>query len=75
MCMSNKLGNPICRCLAGLVPKPDTITGCGPECTVRIYPVFRIQNSGLGMAFSNTFCDREQKLLMVFFDCYHFQFF
>ena len=34
MCMANKLGNPICRCLAGLVPKPDTITGCGPECTV-----------------------------------------
>jgi len=34
MCMANKLGNPICRCLAGLVPKPDTITGCGPECTI-----------------------------------------
>ena len=34
MCMSNKLGNPICRCLAGLIPKPDTITGCGPECTI-----------------------------------------
>ena len=34
MCMANKLGNPICRCLKGLVPKPDTITGCGPECTV-----------------------------------------
>ena len=32
--MANKLGNPICRCLKGLVPKPDTITGCGPECTV-----------------------------------------
>ena len=31
--MSNKLGNPICRCLQGLIPKPDTITGCGPECT------------------------------------------
>jgi len=31
-CMSNKLGNPICRCLQGLIPKPDTITGCGPEC-------------------------------------------
>ena len=25
-------GNPICRCEPGLVPKPDTITGCGPEC-------------------------------------------
>jgi len=31
-CMSNKIGNPICRCLEGLIPKPDTITGCGPEC-------------------------------------------
>ena len=35
MCMANKFGNPICRCLGKLVPKPDTITGCGPECTVR----------------------------------------
>jgi len=34
MCMVNKIGNPICRCLKGLIPKPDTITGCGPECTV-----------------------------------------
>jgi len=34
MCMANKLGNPICRCLAGLIPKPDTITGCGPECVI-----------------------------------------
>ncbi len=25
-------GNPICRCEPGLIPKPDTITGCGPEC-------------------------------------------
>jgi len=33
MCMANKFGNPICRCLGKLVPKPDTITGCGPECT------------------------------------------
>merc|ERR1719370_669620 len=31
-CMVNSLGNPICRCEEGLVPKPDTITGCGPEC-------------------------------------------
>ena len=37
MCMANKFGNPICRCLGKLVPKPDTITGCGPECTVSIY--------------------------------------
>jgi len=33
MCMANKFGNPICRCLGKLIPKPDTITGCGPECT------------------------------------------
>jgi len=33
MCMVNSYGNPICRCLGRLVPKPDTITGCGPECT------------------------------------------
>ena len=26
-CTSNNDGNPICRCLPGLVPKPDTITG------------------------------------------------
>ena len=30
MCVSD-MGNPICRCLAGLIPKPDAITGCGPE--------------------------------------------
>ena len=26
-CTANRDGNPICRCLPGLVPKPDTITG------------------------------------------------
>ena len=26
-CTANTEGNPICRCLPGLVPKPDTITG------------------------------------------------
>ena len=31
-CEVNHLGNSICHCLAGLIPKPDTITGCGPEC-------------------------------------------
>ncbi|CAB4064901.1 unnamed protein product [Lepeophtheirus salmonis] len=31
-CYPNFNGNPICKCLLGLVPKPDTITGCGPEC-------------------------------------------
>ena len=36
MCMANQFGNAICRCLEGLVPKPDTITGCQPECEVRI---------------------------------------
>ena len=24
----------IFRCQPGLVPKPDTITGCGPECVI-----------------------------------------
>ena len=28
-CTPNRDGNPICRCLPGLVPKPDTITGEG----------------------------------------------
>ena len=27
MCMTNKFGNPIYRCLGKFVPKPDTITG------------------------------------------------
>ena len=26
-CTPNRDGNPICRCLPGLIPKPDTITG------------------------------------------------
>jgi len=33
-CTTNANGNPICKCKAGLIPKPDTITGCGPECTI-----------------------------------------
>jgi len=33
-CDPSPFGNPICRCREGLIPKPDTITGCGPECTV-----------------------------------------
>merc|ERR1711876_146853 len=33
-CMVDPSGNAICRCDQGLVPKPDTITGCGPECVV-----------------------------------------
>ncbi|QQP32277.1 Uncharacterized protein FKW44_024191, partial [Caligus rogercresseyi] len=31
-CRANNNGNPVCQCKAGLIPKPDTITGCGPEC-------------------------------------------
>ena len=31
-CSVNGAGNAICQCEAGLIPKPDTITGCGPEC-------------------------------------------
>lgn len=33
-CTPNNEGSPVCRCLPGLIPKPDTITGCGPECLV-----------------------------------------
>merc|ERR1712079_227004 len=32
VCTINFGGNPICRCEPGLIPKPDTISGCGPEC-------------------------------------------
>lgn len=32
-CSQNGQGNAICHCEPGLIPKPDTITGCGPECT------------------------------------------
>ncbi len=31
-CTESRDGNPICNCLPGLIPKPDTISGCGPEC-------------------------------------------
>ena len=27
-------GNPVCRCLPGFVPMPDTIQGCKHECEV-----------------------------------------
>ena len=33
-CDVNPIGNAICHCQPGLIPKPDTITGCGPECTI-----------------------------------------
>ena len=32
LCNVNNAGNAICTCELGLIPKPDTITGCGPEC-------------------------------------------
>ena len=32
--MSNDQGNPVCRCLPGFVPMPDTIQGCKHECEV-----------------------------------------
>merc|ERR1719297_783141 len=32
VCNVNQAGNAICTCQPGLIPKPDTITGCGPEC-------------------------------------------
>eukprot|EP00091_Calanus_sinicus_P019677 TRINITY_DN501_c0_g2_i4.p1 TRINITY_DN501_c0_g2~~TRINITY_DN501_c0_g2_i4.p1 ORF type:complete len:367 (-),score=92.21 TRINITY_DN501_c0_g2_i4:358-1458(-) len=28
-CNVNRLGNPVCTCLSGYSPQPDTITGCG----------------------------------------------
>ena len=34
VCTTNIIGNAICRCEPGLIPKPDTITGCGPECVI-----------------------------------------
>ena len=32
ICTVGPSGNPICRCEPGLIPNPDTITGCKPEC-------------------------------------------
>ena len=32
ICTVNNVGNAICNCVPGMIPKPDTITGCGPEC-------------------------------------------
>jgi len=31
-CEVNHHGAAVCRCLPGLFPKPDTITGCAPQC-------------------------------------------
>ncbi|XP_021954599.1 adhesive plaque matrix protein 2 [Folsomia candida] len=31
-CSVNGAGAAICRCISGTYPKPDTITGCGPQC-------------------------------------------
>lgn len=31
--MVSPLGVAVCRCKAGFFPKPDTITGCGPQCS------------------------------------------
>ena len=35
-CETNYAGSAICKCIGDLIPKPDTITGCGPECEVKI---------------------------------------
>ena len=56
MCMANKFGNPICRCLGKLVPKPDTITGCGPECTVRNAFIFDYHKYSLLNKISKRYC-------------------
>ena len=37
------------RCQQGLIPKPDTITGCGPECT-------RDPDCQHGYVCENNFC-------------------
>lgn len=34
ICTVGPSGNPICRCEPGLIPNPDTITGCKPECVI-----------------------------------------
>lgn len=31
-CSINNRGVGVCRCLPGYFPKPDTVTGCGPQC-------------------------------------------
>merc|ERR1719412_972207 len=31
-CSVNNAGNALCQCQPGLIPNPDTITGCKPEC-------------------------------------------
>ena len=31
-CEVGGTGAAVCRCLPGFFPKPDTITGCGPQC-------------------------------------------
>ena len=59
MCMANKFGNPICRCLGKLVPQPDTITGCGPECTVRMYIFYLLVSS------KNEFVWRFKKIVLI----------
>ena len=33
-CSVTRSGNAICRCQPGLIPNPDTISGCKPECVV-----------------------------------------
>ena len=31
-CSAESAGVAKCRCKPGFFPKPDTITGCGPQC-------------------------------------------
>jgi len=35
ICTVNNVGNAICNCVPGMIPKPDTITGCGPVTLAR----------------------------------------
>ncbi|QQP32278.1 Uncharacterized protein FKW44_024192, partial [Caligus rogercresseyi] len=51
-CRVNVDGNPVCHCQPGLIPKPDTITGCGPEC-------IRDPDCGRGLVCLNQRCAQK----------------
>lgn len=51
-CSQNSQGNAICQCEPGLIPKPDTITGCGPECITD-------PDCGRGLVCQNQRCVEE----------------
>merc|ERR1712018_447501 len=57
LCHPNPQGNAICTCQPGLIPKPDTITGCGPECVRDPGAVCSVTGSG------NAICRCEPGLI------------